>query len=105
MSKIINEYDIPEYNPYTQTVDVPYSEYQLLKEIKDYYFEAMRALTAAINYIWSTKYEWGDLEEDNEEFDIDVYKLLDILEKGRKGYDSNSNFNNSNSNNINMDRN
>ena len=57
MSKIINEYDIPEYNPYTQTVDVPYSEYQLLKEIKDYYFEAMRALTAAINYIWSTKYE------------------------------------------------
>lgn len=33
-------------------------------------------------YIWSTKYEWGDLEEDNEDFDIDVYNLLSILDKG-----------------------
>lgn len=39
----------------------------------------------AIEYIKSTKYEWGDLEEDNEDFDIDIYKLLDIL----KGSDSN----------------
>ena len=36
-------------------------------------------INKAIEYIWSTKYEWGDLEEDNEDFDIDVYKLLDIL--------------------------
>ena len=33
----------------------------------------------ALEYIKSVKYEWGDLEEDNEDFDIDVYKLLDIL--------------------------
>lgn len=38
----------------------------------------------AIDYIWSTKNEYGDLEEDNENFDIDVYELLRILEKERK---------------------
>ena len=32
-------------------------------------------------YIWSTKYEYGDIEEDNEDFDIDAYKLLSILDK------------------------
>lgn len=36
----------------------------------------------AIEYIWSTKYEYGDLEEDNEDFDIDVYELLNILNGG-----------------------
>lgn len=44
-------------------------EYEKLKE----------RIQKAIEYIWSTKYEWGDLDEDNEDFDIDVYKLLDIL--------------------------
>lgn len=32
-------------------------------------------------YIWSTKYEWGDLEEDNEDFDIDPQKILELLEE------------------------
>ena len=35
-------------------------------------------------YIWSTKYEYGDLEEDNEDFNIDTYKLLEILDKENK---------------------
>ena len=47
------------------------------KELKD-------RIQKAIEYIWSTKYEWGDLEEDNEDFDIDVYKLLDILKGSDK---------------------
>lgn len=38
----------------------------------------------AIEYIWSTKYEWGDLDEDNESFDIDAYELLKILEGSDK---------------------
>lgn len=33
----------------------------------------------AIEYIKSTKYEWGDLDQDNEDYDIDVNKLLEIL--------------------------
>lgn len=32
-------------------------------------------------YIWSHKYEWGDLEEDNEDFDIDGKDILEILYK------------------------
>lgn len=42
--------------------------------------ELQQRINKAIKYIWSTKYEYGDLEEDNEDFDIDVYKLLNILE-------------------------
>lgn len=35
-------------------------------------------------YIWLHKYEWGDLEEDNEDFDIDGNDILEILYKVRR---------------------
>lgn len=35
-------------------------------------------------YIWSHKYECGDLEEDNEDFDIDGNDILEILYKVRR---------------------
>ena len=41
--------------------------------------ELKNRINKAIGYIWSTKYEWGEFEEDNEDFDIDIYKLLNIL--------------------------
>ena len=58
--------------------DVVVIDSQLSKEYKKIGEQEDR-IQKAIEYIWSTKYEWGDLEEDNEDFDIDVYKLLDIL--------------------------
>lgn len=46
--------------------------------------ELQDRINKAIEYIWSTKYEYGDLEEDNEDFDIDVYELLNILKGDNK---------------------
>ena len=65
-----------------------YKTYEELKEelgdkFEYYMYEAnielMNNIDKAIDYIWSTKHEYGDLEEDNENFDIDVYKLISIL--------------------------
>lgn len=46
---------------------------------------SQQRINKAIEYIQSTKYEWGDLEEDNEDYDIDVYKLLKLLKGEENG--------------------
>ena len=46
--------------------------------------ELQNRIDKSIEYIWSKKYEYGDLEEDNEDFDIDVYELLNILQGKEK---------------------
>ncbi len=52
---------------------------------KDREIERLHSIIKEVReYIWSTKYEYGDLEEDNEDFDIDVYKLLEILDKEKE---------------------
>lgn len=58
--------------------------YDLSKNVieKENEIERLHSIIKEVReYIWSTKYEYGDLEEDNEDFDIDVYKLLEILDK------------------------
>lgn len=53
------------------------------KELIQLVLTQQEIINRATEYIWSKKYEYGDIEEDNEDFDIDVYELLDIL-KGEK---------------------
>ena len=62
---------------------VPKTNFSEVIKLRDEKKKLQERIDKVIEYIWSTKYEWGDLEEDNEDFDIDIYKLLDIL-KGEK---------------------
>lgn len=53
---------------------------KIMEEIEKENRKLQDIIDKAIKYIWSTKYEFGDLEQDYEDFAIDVYKLLEILE-------------------------
>jgi hypothetical protein len=63
------------------------TEKEYFEQLQKYDIEVNRLIgiiKKAIKYIETSKYEWGDLEEDNEDYDIDVYKLLEILESWNK---------------------
>lgn len=74
----VNDSELAKYTIQKQNYEMKEAE-ELINYLGREKLKLQDRIDKAIQYIWSTKYEWGDLEQDNEDFDIDVYELLNIL--------------------------